>query len=119
MSRRPKTPRSTLTIALLIVLVIGCIPLLFALRFGEWQSHARELETRFHALGWAAPLVFVLATTLLIALGAPRLLFCALGGMLFGFMWGFVLSQLGSMFGEYGTFLFARWATRAYLLNAL
>jgi uncharacterized membrane protein YdjX (TVP38/TMEM64 family) len=23
------------------------------------------------------------------------------------------------MFGEYGTFLFARWATRAYLLNAL
>lgn len=117
MTRSTKTPWKTVAISLLIVLLVGSVPLLFAIPLDGWQSHVQDLKARFDALGESAPLVFTLITTVSIAFGAPRLIFCALGGLLFGFAWGFALSQLGTMIGEYATFLFARWTARAYLLE--
>jgi uncharacterized membrane protein YdjX (TVP38/TMEM64 family) len=116
-AKTPKTSWKTGSIAALIIVLISCVPLLFAIPLGDWQSHVQDLKARVDALGDAAPLVFTAVTTLSIALGAPRLIFCALGGLLFGFAWGFALSQLGTMIGEYATFLFARWTARTYLLE--
>jgi len=117
MIESPETEFKTVAIALLILFLAGCIPFLLAIPFDDWLTHTQEMKSRFATLGLAAPAVFTLLTTLLIAVGAPRLVFCALGGLLFGFLWGFVWSQLGTMLGEYGTFLFARWTAREYLVK--
>jgi uncharacterized membrane protein YdjX (TVP38/TMEM64 family) len=55
------------------------------------------------------PIVFVGGVALLVAMGFPRLLFCFIGGMTFGFAWGLLWTQTGTLMGNYLTFVFARW----------
>ena len=66
-------------------------------------------------MGYAAPVIFTLTVALLTAVGLPRLLFCTLAGMVFGFTWGFIWSHLGTLLGAYLTFLFARWSGRDFV----
>lgn len=99
----------------LLTLVL-CLPLLFAVLFRDWQQYVEELRSWFAQIGIAAPAIFTLGAALFTAIGMPRLIFCALGGMLFGGAWGFVWSHLGTVLGAYGAFLVARWTARDYLL---
>lgn len=80
-------------------------------------SQGHLVKSLLASTGYAAPAVFALATAALTALGMPRLIFCSLAGVVFGFTWGFVLSHLGTVLGAYVTFLFARWSGRAYMLE--
>jgi uncharacterized membrane protein YdjX (TVP38/TMEM64 family) len=57
----------------------------------------------------------VAGSSVLILVGMPRLLFCALGGVLFGFVEGLIYSQVATLAGAYGTFLVARWGTRKWV----
>lgn len=83
-------------------------PLVLTLPWQEWLQAGMGLRATMRAFGsWSAPL-FVLATALATALGVPRLVFCVMGGWLFGFAWGFAWSQLGSLLGAYGLFVLAR-----------
>jgi uncharacterized membrane protein YdjX (TVP38/TMEM64 family) len=52
--------------------------------------------------------MFVAASLVGIALGVPRLALCALGGILFGFFKGLLLSQGSGVLGAYGAFLLTR-----------
>jgi uncharacterized membrane protein YdjX (TVP38/TMEM64 family) len=98
----------------MIVLTLG-LAWLTPLRslFSEPQKISEELR----ALGPVAPLVFTLSVALLVTLGVPRLILCAAGGLTFGFLQGLLWSQVGTLIGSYGTFLFARWSGRDYLLQ--
>ncbi len=58
--------------------------------------------------GLWAPLIFFGLSTVSIFVGAPRLPFCVLGGMLFGFVLGLLLSQLATLVGAFGPYLLAR-----------
>ncbi len=69
------------------------------------MQQLRDFLTQFGVLGY---LYFVLASAVLCALGMPRLLVCALGGLAYGVWWGIILSQIGVTLGAYATFLFAR-----------
>lgn len=82
--------------------------------------HLRDLQTlkaRLQATGALASLAFAGFTALAVAAGFPRLLCSALGGMMFGFAVGLGLSLAGSLLGAYGTFLFARWAGRDWVVQ--
>lgn len=99
------------------LLLIGCLPLVFAAPLADWPQHVQQVKFWFAGVGDGAPVIFMLGAALFTALGMPRLVFCALGGVLFGFTWGFVWSHLGTLLGAYGAFLFARHTARGYLLK--
>ena len=50
--------------------------------------------------GLYAPLAFFGLTAASIFVGAPRLIFCVVGGALFGFVEGLVLSQMATILGS-------------------
>jgi uncharacterized membrane protein YdjX (TVP38/TMEM64 family) len=62
-----------------------------------------------------AELAFAAIVTVLVAIGMPRLLFYGVGGLAFGFWFGLLLAQLGSVCGSALTFLAIRHGGRAWL----
>ncbi len=99
-------------ILLLVLLMIGSGFILYAIPFDEVINQAHQIKSGLGEIGYSAALIFLLATSLLTALGVPRLLLCTLGGMVFGFELGILVSHFGTIFGAYITFVFARWAGR-------
>ena len=93
---------------LLFLLLLAASPLILTLPWKDWIQHGEAIRTLFVGLGAWSTLAFLALTTLATALGIPRLVFCIMGGWLFGFELGFVWSQLGSLIGAYVLFLFAR-----------
>jgi uncharacterized membrane protein YdjX (TVP38/TMEM64 family) len=83
----------------------------------EWLKDAARVRQTPDELGpWVYP-VTIIAVAALVSCGVPRLLFCALGGMLFGFWLGLLLTQAGTLLGHYCVFLFIRWGGRDWVLN--
>jgi uncharacterized membrane protein YdjX (TVP38/TMEM64 family) len=117
MAESAETAPKTKKIAAVILTGAALLPLAFASPPGGWMAKAREVQFWFSALGSWEPVVFTLATAAFTAIGLPRLLFCSLAGVLFGFAWGLLWSELGTLLGSYGTFLFARWSARDYVLS--
>ena len=74
-----------------------------------------RIKALIQSHGAWGPVLFVAGSAILILAGMPRLLFCVLGGALFGFVQGLIYSQLATIIGAYGTFLFARWGTRQWV----
>jgi uncharacterized membrane protein YdjX (TVP38/TMEM64 family) len=96
-------------LGIFIAIVFVCICLAHFSGLKSYLEDAARLKANFARMGIWAPVVFTVGTALSILVGLPRLLFCALGGLLFGFVKGFILSQLATIMGAYGVFLFARW----------
>ncbi len=67
------------------------------------------LRARLAGYGGWGPLAFVGLAAGLISIGAPRLAFSALAGVLFGWAAGFVLAHLATVAGAVLTFGWARW----------
>jgi uncharacterized membrane protein YdjX (TVP38/TMEM64 family) len=104
-----------------VVLVVVC--LVVALHFTplkHWLEEAQNLKARVDEFGWKAHVVFIAGSVAGIALGVPRLALCGLGGMLFGFVEGFVASQFAGVLGAYGTFLLTRlWGPKEWVERKL
>lgn len=64
----------------------------------------------FKSRGLFGSLAYIAMVTGLICVGVPRLLLCSIGGLIFGFWNGLVLTQLGAMLGSYCIFLMVRHA---------
>ncbi len=60
--------------------------------------------------GLLGSLAYIAMVTGLICVGIPRLLLCSVGGLIFGFWSGLILTQLGAMLGSYCIFLLVRHA---------
>jgi uncharacterized membrane protein YdjX (TVP38/TMEM64 family) len=73
----------------------------------------RELSAGIREIGPMAPLVYLAGTTVLVALGAPRLVLTAIGALSFGCAWGLVLGLAGSLLGNAAVFFILRAAGRA------
>lgn len=91
---------------------VFCLVLLHFTGLKEYLQDVHQLKAQLKLLGLWAPVVFCAASAALVALGAPRLLFCALGGLAFGFVQGLIWSQIGTLLGSYLTFCFAKWGGR-------
>jgi uncharacterized membrane protein YdjX (TVP38/TMEM64 family) len=83
----------------------------------NFLEDAHFVSLQIKNLGWWSPLAFSAAVAILVSLGVPRLLLCSIGGMAFGFAWGLIWSQIGTVVGYYMTFLFVRWSGREFILN--
>jgi len=103
----PPGPSAWKAAALLLGLIL-LLALAYASPLRPYLGHVRELSLRIRAMGWPAPFVFTLAGGLLVAVGLPRLLYCAFGGLVFGFVEGLLLSQVGTVLGYYLVFLTVR-----------
>ncbi len=95
-------------LALLLGLLLIASPLVLTLPWKDWMIYGSVLRSTSDLLGIWSPLVFMLLTALGTTLGLPRLIFCIIAGWLFGFEFGFLWSQIGSLVGAYGLFLVAR-----------
>ena len=104
-----------IALGMLFLAVAGCSLLIYFMPLKEVLNHNQPIKSWLAEIGYAAPAVFTLVAALLTSVGMPRLLLCSLAGMVFGFGWGFVYSHLGTVFGAYMTFVFARWSGREYV----
>jgi uncharacterized membrane protein YdjX (TVP38/TMEM64 family) len=75
-------------------------------------ANLRRASEKLDSLGVAAPFLFMLVVTLLVAAGCPRLIFCPIAGMAFGFWKGLLWCEIATVAGLYLSFLFIRWAGR-------
>lgn len=110
-----KKMSKTIAISFLVIVVIGCSFLIYTMPLKELLNQSHQIKSWLALTGYAAPAVFVIAATLLTAIGLPRLLICTLAGIIFGFTWGFVWSHFATVLGAYGTFIFSRWSGREYV----
>ncbi len=102
----------------LLMVIVGLV-LAIAYLFPSHLSRGRlqEISDQIRSFGLVAPLILTLGVALLVGLGFPRLVFCAIAGMALGFWQGLLWAQLGTLLGNYGVFLLARrgardWAQR-------
>ena len=69
------------------------------------------------SLGWVGPAAWMGIVFGLVAAGMPRLLFCPIGGLAFGFWLGLLWTQVATLAGYYVLFLFVRWSGRDFVLR--
>lgn len=113
----PKTRKSPLRIALLALVLVGAAAVVYLSPLRGWLQDFHKVKDSLDPLGfWKYPICIV-GVACLVAAGAPRLLFCALAGMIFGFWTGLLLTHLGTMLGYYALFLFVRWGGRDLVLH--
>jgi uncharacterized membrane protein YdjX (TVP38/TMEM64 family) len=79
-----------------------------------WLGRVREVSEHIRAAGIWAPLLLMLGIAALVAVGFPRLALCFISGMALGFWSGLLWAQLGTLLGNYGIFLVARFAARQW-----
>jgi uncharacterized membrane protein YdjX (TVP38/TMEM64 family) len=105
---------------LLFTVVLGAALLIaHATPLKDYISDVQRWKAAFRGHGALGAAAFFAAGAALTALGLPRLLFAALAGVLFGFARGSLLGLGMGLLGSYGTFLFARWAGRAWAQRRL
>jgi uncharacterized membrane protein YdjX (TVP38/TMEM64 family) len=92
-----------------LLLMLAAVVYLSPLRQVFHSAFLSALEAWILALGPWAPLVFVGMTTIVVAAGAPRLLMAVVGGAVFGWYAGGLLTLVGTLAGCWITFTYARW----------
>jgi len=96
--------------------LVAALLLVYLSPWREQLHHLRDLreplrDSRF------GPLLFAAGIFVLTAMGTPRLILCTLGGLIFGFTRGLLLTQVATLAGYYVTFLFVRWGGRNVVLR--
>jgi len=102
--------KDVLKAILLIIVFSGSLAIIRFSPLGNYLdtsniNHLRIILDEFHSL---APFIFLAGGTLVISMGAPRLIISALGGMIFGFFWGTVLSMAATIGGSLVVFALTR-----------
>lgn len=102
-----------------LLILLGVALLLFGLlhftALGERLQDGPAMRALMEAGDLEAALWFIGITVLLMCIGTPRLLFYALGGVVFGFWAGLGLSLVGSLLASFIVFRVARWGGRDWL----
>ncbi|WP_054773906.1 hypothetical protein [Methylogaea oryzae] len=89
--------RRILMKSLTLALLLGCGLLVYLTPLKSWLEQGQMIVAQLAALGYWAPLAYVLAGAVLAAAGVPRMLICSLGGLAFGFVWGLAWSHLATL----------------------
>jgi uncharacterized membrane protein YdjX (TVP38/TMEM64 family) len=83
----------------------------------SYLENIQTFKTWLLSLGWIGPAVWMGIVFVLVASGTPRLLFCPIGGLAFGFWYGLLWTQAATLAGYYALFLFVRWGGRDFVLR--
>ncbi len=117
-TKMPSSPaRVALKIVLQVLLLGGSIFIIYLPPVRDQLGRIHEISDYLIGLGWIGPLIFIPAVAVLVAVGVPRLFLCPIGGLAFGFWKGLIITQLATVIGFYGTFLFVRWSGRDMILR--
>ncbi len=82
-----------------------------------YLSNIHGIKYWLLSLGWVGPAAWMGIVFTLVAVGIPRLLFCPIGGIAFGFCYGLLWTQLATLAGYYALFLFVRWGGQDFVLR--
>jgi uncharacterized membrane protein YdjX (TVP38/TMEM64 family) len=93
--------------ALLSAVLLGALLYRFT-PLRESLEPAGRVAAWVRATGWTGVLAFLAASTALVFLGVPRLLFCPFAGALYGFWGGLALSVVAPTTSYFTTFLLVR-----------
>lgn len=101
----------------LFVVLAGGLAVVYLSPLREQLKHVYAIREMILSTGWAAPVVFIGLTAFLVAIGCPRLLICPVSGICFGFAYGLLLAQAGTVLGAYISFLIVRLLGRDLVLD--
>jgi uncharacterized membrane protein YdjX (TVP38/TMEM64 family) len=103
------------------VLVLTVVAAAFALVYftpaRKYVGNIQSVKSWLLSLGWMGPTTWMVIVFALVAAGMPRLLFCPIGGLAFGFWHGLLWTQVATLAGYYVLFLFVRWGGRDFVLR--
>ncbi|HYG34760.1 MAG TPA: VTT domain-containing protein [Clostridia bacterium] len=108
-----KPPWRKILLLALIAAVFLTVVYLTPLR--EYRERLGEISKYIKGLGMLAPLALTLSVAVLVAVGFPRLLCCVIAGMALGFWSGLLWAQIGTLMGNYVTFMVARSGSKEWV----
>ncbi len=83
----------------------------------NYLGNIQSVKYWLQSLGWVGPVAWMGIVCALVAAGMPRLLFCPIGGLAFGFWHGLLWTQVATLVGYYALFLFVRWGGQDLILR--
>jgi uncharacterized membrane protein YdjX (TVP38/TMEM64 family) len=101
----------------LLAVVAAAFALVYMTPARRYLGDIQRIKLWLITLGWVGPAAWIGLVFALVALGIPRLLFCPVGGLAFGFWRGLLWTQLATLAGYYALFLFVRWGGRDFVLR--
>lgn len=101
------------------LVVTACVLILHLTPLKQYVTNVQAWKRTMDHFGILGSFAFTILCTLVIAMGVPRLVFCAAAGMFYGFWEGFFIGQFSSLFGSYLTFVFARWGGREWVARRI
>jgi uncharacterized membrane protein YdjX (TVP38/TMEM64 family) len=117
--RIPKSKKASFALKPLIMLAI--VAAAFALAYftpaRKYLGDIQIVKFWLLSLGWVGPAVWMGVVFVMVAAGMPRLLFCPIGGLAFGFWHGLLWTQVPTLLGYYALFLFVRWGGQDFVLR--
>jgi len=115
----PRSERGSFTRKPLIMLVVvaAAFASIYFTPARKYLGNIQIIKFWLLSLGWVGPAVWMGIVFVLVAAGMPRLLFCSIGGLAFGFWYGLLWTQLATLFGCYVIFLFVRWGGQDFVLR--
>ena len=106
-------------IGLITFFATSCILLIHLSPLKEYLAGIQDLQAVVADEGYFAVFIFAGVTIVATSLGAPRLMFYTLAGLLFGFSLGLFVAQTSALLGAYVPFMFSRWVAGGWLLSRL
>ncbi len=116
------TPKSRMTDIvwkplIMLAVVAAAFGLAYLLPARKYIGDIESVKYWLLSLGWVAPAAWMGIVFALVAAGMPRLLFCPIGGLAFGFWHGLLWTQVATLGGYYALFLFVRWGGQDFVLR--
>jgi uncharacterized membrane protein YdjX (TVP38/TMEM64 family) len=102
---------------LMLTVVAAAFALVYFTPARKYFGNIQGIKYWLLSLGWMGPAAWIAIVFALVAAGMPRLLFCPIGGLAFGFWHGLLWTQVATLAGYYALFLFVRWGGRDFVLR--
>jgi uncharacterized membrane protein YdjX (TVP38/TMEM64 family) len=102
---------------IMLAVVAAAFVLVYFTPAREYLKNIQSVKYWLLSLGWVGPAAWMVIVFTLVAAGMPRLLFCPIGGLAFGFWHGLLWTQVATLAGYYVLFLFVRWGGRDFVLR--
>ena len=102
---------------IVLTVVAAALVLVYFTPARKYLGNIQSVKVWLLSLGWVGLAVWMGFVFVLVAAGMPRLLFCPIGGLAFGFWQGLLWTQVATLAGYYALFLFVRWGGQDFILR--
>jgi uncharacterized membrane protein YdjX (TVP38/TMEM64 family) len=122
MAAQIHTPKSKMTSfpwkpLIMLAVVAAASALIYFTPVRNYLGNIQTVKLWLLSLGWVGPAAWMGIVFVLVAAGMPRLLFCPIGGLAFGFWYGLLWTQVPTLAGYYVLFLLVRWGGQNFVLR--